>query len=68
VKLEFPDSQRYSPFEIEIATTAPLKLLFEEFTFQVPFQSGEGARHPNVATNTQKTAQLNHALPIVYCP
>jgi hypothetical protein len=27
----------------------------------VPFQSGEGARQPDVAANAQKMIQLNHA-------
>jgi len=36
-------------------------LLFEGFSFHVPFQSGEGARQPNVAANAQKMTQSNRA-------
>jgi hypothetical protein len=36
------------------------------FTFHVPFQSGEGARQPNVATDAQKTTQRSHAFLIAF--
>ena len=60
VKLEFPSSQRYSPStEIEIVKIGPWKLLFEEFNFHVPFQSGEGTRQPCAMNSAQTTTQAS---------
>jgi hypothetical protein len=38
------------------------------FNFHVPFQSGEGTRQPDVATNAHNTTQPNLAFLIDFAP